>query len=132
MAKHVFLPFVVEDRRLVDLFRGQARNENSDLEFDDYSVTEPFDSTNADYIRREITEKIRRASITICLIGETTYESRWVEWEIEKSDELGKRLLGVRLHSDSARDRTPQALTAAKARVVNWNISDIMNFIDED
>jgi hypothetical protein len=132
MAKHVFLSFVVEDKALVDLFRGQAKNKNSELEFDDFSVTEPFDSTNADYIRTKITEKIRRASITICLIGETTYKSRWVKWEIEKSDELGKRLLGVRLHSDPQRDITPQALTDAKAKVVNWDIDDIMDFIDED
>lgn len=132
MAKHVFLSFVVEDKHLVDLFRGQAKNKNSDLEFDDYSVTEPFDSDNADYIRRKITEKIRRASITICLIGETTYKSRWVKWEIEKSHDLGKRLLGVRLHSDPTKDITPPAVSAARARVVNWNIDDVMNFIDEE
>lgn len=37
MAKHVFLSFVEEDLELVRLFRGQAKNKNSDLEFDDYS-----------------------------------------------------------------------------------------------
>jgi hypothetical protein len=131
MAKHVFLSFVVEDKARVDLFRGQAKNRNSDLEFDDYSVTEPFDSTNANYIRTKITEKLRRASITICLIGETTNKSRWVKWEIEKSNELGNRLLGVRLHSDPQRDITPQALTDAGAKVVNWEIDAIMDFINE-
>ena len=52
MARRIFLSFVQEDLDLVNLFRGQARNENSALEFSDYSVGEPFDSSNADYIRR--------------------------------------------------------------------------------
>jgi hypothetical protein len=131
MAKHVFLSFVVEDLELVKMFRGQAKNKNSDLEFDDYGVTTPFDSSDADYVRGKIAEKIKGASITICLIGETTSKSRWVKWEIEKSDDLGKRLLGIRLHSDPKKDISPQALADLKAKVVNWDIDDIMEFIDE-
>lgn len=131
MGKHAFLSFVVEDKDLVTLFRGQARNKNSDLEFNDYSVTVPFNSEDADYIRSRITERIKDASITICLIGEDTHKSSWVEWEIGKSDNLGKRLLGVRLHSSSNRDRAPQALIDATARIVNWDIDDIVNFIEQ-
>ena len=131
MAKHVFLSFVVEDKDLVNLFRGQAKNKNSDLEFDDYSVTVPFNSKDADYIKGKITEKIKNASITICLIGTTTYKSSWVKWEIEKSDALGRRLLGVRLHSDAMKDVTPAALVNAKAKVLNWDIDAIVKFINE-
>jgi hypothetical protein len=36
MFKHVFLSFVEEDLASVVLFRGQAKNKNSNLEFDDY------------------------------------------------------------------------------------------------
>jgi len=131
MAGHAFLSFVVEDLELVKMFRGQAKNKKSDLSFDDYSVTTPFNSTNADYIRGQITQKIKNASVTICLIGTTTASSQWVKWEIEKSDSLGKRLLGVRLHSDSAKDVAPPALVAAGAKVVNWDIDDIVKFINE-
>jgi hypothetical protein len=130
MAKHVFLSFVVEDLVLVKMFRGQAKNRRFDLEFDDYSVTTPFNSTNAAYIRLQIIAKIKRASAAICLIGNTTFKSSWVKWEIEKSAELGKRLLGVRLHSSPLRDPTPRALVAAKAKVVNWDIDEIMKFIN--
>jgi len=41
----------------VNLLRGQARNENSDLEFSDWSLSEPFDSKNAEYIKRGIRER---------------------------------------------------------------------------
>lgn len=56
-----FLSFVEEDLNLVHLFRGQAKNSNVDLECADYSIKEPFDSTNANYIARGITDQLRRA-----------------------------------------------------------------------
>jgi hypothetical protein len=126
MAKHVFLSFVVEDQDLVTLFRGQARNKNSDLSFDDYSVREPINSANASYIKTRITEKIRACSVTICLVGTDTAASAWVDWEIRKGAELGKKVFGVRLHGDAARDRTPRALTDIGAKVLNWEIDKIV------
>ena len=74
---HVFLSFVEEDLNVVNLFRGQAKNEHSDLEFADYSIKAPFDSTNSDYIARGITDQLRLVSVTVCLYGPTTYTSKW-------------------------------------------------------
>ena len=129
MARNVFLSFVEEDLNLVNLFRGQAKNENNDLEFSDYSVKEPFDSKNADYIRQQIRNLIKKVSVTLCLIGETTYKSRWVDWEIKTSAELGKGLVGVRLHS-SPKDIIPQALKDNKAEIVDWDIKKIVQAIE--
>jgi DNA-directed RNA polymerase subunit L len=129
MARNVFLSFVEEDLNLVNLFRGQAKNENNDLEFSDYSVKEPFDSENADYIRQEIRNLIKKVSVTLCLIGETTYKSKWVDWEIRTSAELGKGLVGVRLHS-SSKDIVPQSLKDNKAEIVDWNIKEIVQAIE--
>jgi DNA-directed RNA polymerase subunit L len=129
MARNVFLSFVEEDLNLVNLFRGQAKNENNDLEFSDYSVKEPFDSNNADYIRQQIRNLIKKVSVTLCLIGETTYKSRWVDWEIKTSAELGKGLVGVRLHS-SPKDIIPRALENNKAEIVDWDIKKIVQAIE--
>src|SRR5712691_12717101 len=95
-----FLSFVEEDLNVVNLFRGQAKSENSDLEFADYSIKEPFDSRNADYIARGITDQLRLASLTACLYGPTTYTSKWVDWELRKSIDLGKPIMGVCLYGD--------------------------------
>src|SRR5512143_3613997 len=121
MSRHVFLSFAVEDVAAVNLFRGHAKNDNVALDFDDYSVKEPYDSASADYIKRQITEKIRAASVTICLFGQTTYTSSWVRWEVEKSVELGNKVIGVRLYAD-APCPVPQALVAAKATILAWDI----------
>jgi len=125
MAKHVFLSFVEEDLNGANLFRGQAKNKNSNLEFDDYSVKVAYNSANAEYIRSQITEKIRSASVTICLIGQTTAASAWVAWEIQKSVALGNKVIGVRLYANVACP-TPPALTAAGAKVLGWDVAAIV------
>ena len=129
MARNVFLSFVEEDIYLVNLFRGQAKNENNDMEFSDYSVKEPFDSENADYIKQQIRNLIKKVSVTLCLVGETTYKSRWVNWEIKTSVELGKGLVGVKLHS-SPKDIIPQALKDNGAEIVDWDIKEIVQAIE--
>lgn len=128
MTKHVFLSFVEEDLAAVNLFRGQAKNKNSALSFDDYSVKVPYNSDRAEYIRGEITKKIRAASVTICLIGEHTASSTWVKWEIEKSVALGNKVIGVRLDSSKSHS-VPSALTAARAPILGWDIDAIVKAI---
>jgi hypothetical protein len=129
MARRVFLSFVVEDVTLVTLFRGQAKNKNNNLEFSDYSVKDPYDSTNAAYIRSKIRERIAAAFVTICLIGETTYKSKWVDWELRASKEESNKLFGVRIHSEPAKNPTPKALTDLNAPVLNWDIDAIVRAI---
>src|SRR5438045_1858786 len=119
-----FLSFVEEDLALVNLFRGQAGNDNLDLEFADYSIKEPFDSTNADYIARGITQQLRLVTLTACLFGPTTYTSHWVDWELRKSVELGKPIMGVCLYSGEAVRYYPAALEN-RPRVA-WNVAEIV------
>ena len=81
---HAFLSFVEEDLNVVNLFRGQAKSEHSDLEFADYSIKEPFDSRNADYIARGITNQLRLVNVTVCAITPAALEGRpRVAWNIQ-------------------------------------------------
>ena len=121
---HVFLSFVEEDLNVVNLFRGQAKNEHSDLEFADYSIKAPFDSTNSDYIARGITDQLRLVSVTVCLYGPTTYTSKWVDWELRKSVELGKPTMGVCLYGDGRVSPYPPALKGRPR--VGWDIGNIV------
>ncbi|WP_244649473.1 TIR domain-containing protein [Neoaquamicrobium sediminum] len=75
----------------VNLLRAHAKNENSDIEFNDHSVREPYDSERAEYIKKKISERISRSSICVVYISDNTAQSRWVTWEVETSLALGKR-----------------------------------------
>lgn len=128
MAIRAFLSFVEEDIHLVNLFRGQAKKEGSDLEFSDYSLKEPFNSSNADYIKRGISDKIKLATLTICLYGPTTYQSNWVDWELNKTLGVGKPIMGVWLYSDGRIKYYPAALE--KWPRVGWDIKQIVKTMD--
>src|SRR5208337_604113 len=75
--QNVFISFVSEDLGEVNLLRGQAINEDSHLEFNDWSLQEPFDSKNAEYIKRGIRERIRQSSVTLVYLSEHTAASKW-------------------------------------------------------
>lgn len=127
--RKVFLSFRAEDLDRVNLFRGQAKNENSDLDFIDYSLRAPFNSENAEYIKRGIRERINQSSVTVVLISKDTHKSKWVNWEIRESVRLGKGVVAVRLHDDPS-IKLPSAMRENGIQPVSWNHQIIRDSID--
>ena len=95
--KRVFLSFLAEDRKQVDGLRLLASNPNYELEFYDESVRAPFNSSDADYIKSRIREKIKRTSVTVCLISQDTHTSDWVNWELNESEKQGNKIIAMAL-----------------------------------
>mgnify|MGYP003947773393 CR=1 FL=1 len=118
--RNVFISFATEDMAEVNLLRGQAKNDNNDIEFNDHSVREPYDSEQAEYIKRKIAERINRSSITVVFISKDTAQSKWVKWEVEKSLELGKKVVAV--HSGKQFSGTePKWVSEHKIKTVPWS-----------
>ena len=117
---NVFISFTSEDLDEVNLLRGQAKNENSDIEFNDWSLREPFDSKKADYIRRGIRERIRQCSVTVVYVSNKTAGSKWVDWEIRESIAMGKGVVAMH-KGDKPPSRLPKAVTDNNVPVVPWN-----------
>ena len=117
----VFLSFSMEHKSLVDLFRDQAADSNSGLVFWDYSIKEPVEGAWRVYAER----LIRESSITICLVGESTWRSEPVNWEVRKSVELGKRVLAVYLQTNTV--QTPPALFEVGVAPMPWDIKAIVD-----
>jgi hypothetical protein len=122
--RNVFISFATEDMDEVNLLRAHAKNDNSDIEFNDHSVREPYDSERAEYIKRRIEERITRSSCTVIYLSESTAQSDWVAWEAQKSIELGKKVVAV--HKGSIFNGTkPQWLLDNKIKIVSWgNLAD--------
>jgi len=118
--RSIFISFAGEDLNEVNLLRGQAKNENSDLEFIDRSLQKPFDSKDAEYIKRGIRERIRQSSITVCYLSENTAQSKWVDWEIRESIALGKGVIAM-YKGDSPPAKIPSAIKEFKIKLVPWD-----------
>lgn len=130
ISRHVFISFDHEDLNEVNLLRGQAKNEKVDLQFDDHSVKEPYDSTNADYIKRQIREKIDRCSVTVVYLSEKTASSKWVNWEIEESIKRGKGVIGV-YKGDKVPSSVPPAFQQNGCKSVKWEHAALTKAIED-
>jgi hypothetical protein len=112
--------FISEDVDEVNLLRAQSKNELSEIAFNDWSVSEPYDSKNAEYIRARIMDRIQQSSTTVVYLSRDTPSSRWVAWEVEKSLELGKEVVAV--HAGKKRPgQVPSWVTENNIRVVPWS-----------
>ena len=125
---NVFISFSSEDLAEVNLLRGQAKNENSDIEFNDWSLREPFDSKKADYVKRGIRERIRQCSVTVVYVSATTADSKWVDWEIRESIAMEKGVVAMH-KGDRPPSRLPKAVTDNKVPVVPWNQKELAKAI---
>ena len=130
MKKRVFLSFVEEDKEQVNGLRLLAANPNYDLEFYDESLKAPIDSSDADYIKKVIREKIHRASITVCLISERTYSSSWVDWELGESTANGNRIIAMALKGVEAAV-LPKLIREKNIYFYSWNPERLNDLIME-
>ena len=129
--RRVFLSFKYEDKTLVEFLRAQAKNENSELDFIDMSLQVPFNSENAEYIKQGIRARINQSSVTLVMASKTTHESEWVNWEIEESIRLGKRVVVVNTNKEGS-IQMPNAVEQYrdKVEVVGWKHQDMMDAIN--
>jgi hypothetical protein len=116
---NVFISFAYEDLNEVNLLRGQAKSDNSDIEFNDYSVREAYDSDRADYIKSKLSERINQTSTTVVYISANTASSKWVDWEVAKSLEFGKRVIGV--YAGKTPPQMPSWVGSKGIKVVPWS-----------
>lgn len=117
----VFLSFSMEHMPLVQLFRDHARDSRSGVIFRDYSIKEPVESAWKSSAER----LIRESSATICLVGENTWRSDPVNWEVRKSAALGKRVVAVYLQSSAV--KTPSALVEIGVTPIPWDFRTIVD-----
>jgi hypothetical protein len=127
--KNVFISFAMEDIKDVNLIRAQAKNEDSELEFNDWSLREPFDSRRAEYVKRGIRERIERCSVTMVYITKNSAGSKWVDWEIKESINLGKGIIAV-YKGESPPRSLPASIKEHAIPLVRWSHKGIAAAID--
>jgi len=64
----------------------------------DGSLSELAKTEGTVAVKRAINKGLPGASVTCVLIGAETYKRHWVDYEIFRSIELGKGVIGIRIH----------------------------------
>jgi hypothetical protein len=124
--RRLFISFDADDKPQVQGFRLMAYNPNVDLDFYDGSLQMPVNSERSGYVKQVLREKISRCSVVVCLIGNATAWSEWVDWELRTGRNFGKGLCGVRLKG--SRGQAPSAL--AGEPVAGWDTEQIVRAIE--
>src|SRR5712664_188759 len=103
MPKRVYFGFDYED---VKTFRANVvRNHDvvkrnvEDTGFFDASIWEDAELRGVDAVKRLINSNLENTSATCILIGTSTWQRRWVRYEILKSYDRGNVMFGVHINS---------------------------------
>ena len=96
MARRVFFSFKYEDvSRAMVVRNSWVTQDRTARGFIDAADFEDLEKEGDDAIQEWIDDQLDGTSVTVVLVGEETCGSRWVKYEVEKSEELGHGLLGI-------------------------------------
>lgn len=130
--RNVFISHIHEDdHRLAPL---KELLSTSGMEVRDGSINsdKPNDASNEEYIKYQILRpRIEWASVVVVLITPDTKDSKWVQWEIETAEALGKRIVGVWDYGEAESD-LPEALDRYADAIVGWQGERVKAAIDGD
>ena len=129
-TRNVFISHIHEDDaglgKLKDLL---AKN---GLNIRDYSInsSNPNNAKSEDYIKSEIlAPRIRDCSVMVVYVTPDTKDSKYVNWEIEYAESIGKRVVGVWAYGEKDCE-VPEALTDYADAMVGWHGDSIIDAIN--
>jgi len=126
-TRNVFISFDTDDEYAVNLLRSQAKDERFDVQFRDYSIKDPFDEK----WKTQAKEIMKQTSVTIVMIGPDTANRDAVNWEIKQAHDMGKKVIGMRIHSDKNHP-IPEQMRQNNDPVIPWNIKKLKQMLNED
>lgn len=126
--RRIYISFHKEDFRYVSAFCLMAKNPRVEFDFYNESLREAINSQNMTYVRQQIREMIRRASIIVCLVGNGTASRDWVDWELRTAVDLRKGICGVRINNSYG--KFPPLLREIGAPLAPWNTGAIIAAIE--
>ena len=97
MARRVFFSFEYKNdvSRAMVVRNSWVTQGKEAAGFIDAADFEEIEGQGDQAIKNWIDKQLDGTSVTVVLVGEKTCSSKWVEYEIEKSIEIGSGLLGI-------------------------------------
>lgn len=128
--KTIFISYDYDnDKHYKNLLVAWDKNDMFDFSFYDVSVDVSVSSTDAAVIKRVISARIQNATHFLCIVGEKTYKSSWVAWEIDKAKELKRKLVAVKT---AATNTSHPAIQNAGAKwALSFTFASISKAVDE-
>lgn len=133
--KHLFISHHSKDDSHITKLSKLLSSKGYDIRNSSIRVNERNQNRlNQKKVKKEVLERVLRmkiswASTVVVLIGKNTHQRPWVNWEIDKANEQGKRIVGVFVRGGTNADIPPSLEKYANA-IVGWNTESIIGAID--
>lgn len=131
MAKKVFVSYDhSEDVHYKELLRAWDANTDFDFEFDLRSPNVAIDSNDASVIQAALTKKMKESEYVLVIIGEKSYSSKWMKWEINRAqqDDTKLKFAAVRIKSTNT---LPSGLPAYTSITNGFTLNGIVSALDK-
>jgi cellulose biosynthesis protein BcsQ len=125
IRRKVFISYDhAEDTHYRDLIRAWYPNSVFEFEFDLRSPTVAIASTEAGVIQSSLTKKMKECEYILVIIGEKSYSSKWIKWEIDraKQSDTNLKFAAVKI---KASDSAPSNLPSYTAIASKFTLNDI-------
>jgi len=112
--KRAFVSFDYDnDARYRDFLIGQAKNPDSPIEIDDWSLKYAFDEK----WKTQCRQRIKNTHIMIMLIGKNTHKAKGAIWEVNCAKQEGIPVFGIYINKDD-KGIIPSSLKGSP--VIEW------------
>lgn len=128
--ENVFVSYQHGDAKYKNMLVAWSENDSNhfDIEFNDRSVGVSINSENATYIKAVIKGRIKNSDTLLCIIGEETADSDWVNWEVETAVALKKSIVAVKI--DQNYPSPPAILGVGASWAMSFTYAAIKKSID--
>jgi hypothetical protein len=128
---NIFIRHYGKDDEHVQSLKERLKNQGFDVRNFSVDRTNHKDGRRPSdaVIERLLKMRIGWSSTFICLIGPKTHTRDWVDFEIEKAHEQGKKIVGVYTYGNKDIATLPDAFKKIEANVLGWNSIDKLGAI---
>lgn len=127
--KNVFISHHGKDDEHVTKIKDLLKDNGYILKNSSIDSTKPNQASDPDYIKGILRSQIKWAGTTIVLIGKDTHKREWVNWEIEESNKLEKKIIGVFIRGEND-TKIPEALKIYSDDILGWQSDKIIDAIE--
>ncbi|WP_299520115.1 TIR domain-containing protein [Winogradskyella sp.] len=130
--KNVFISHYNKDEKQIQNLKNLLSKKGYTIKNSSIDSTKPNRATNPEYIKRLLRLRINWAGKFIVLIGKNTHTRSWVDWEIQKAHEKGKKIIGVYLNGLKEKVKLPENLNKYGHEVLAWNSDAIIDSLENN
>lgn len=118
-----------EDVHYKYLLQAWDANTDFDFEFDQRSPNKQIDSTDASVIQAALTKKMKESEYILVIIGEKSYTSKWMKWEIDraKQSDTNLKFAAIKIKSENV---NPSGLPSNTTIAYGFELDKIVNALN--